>query len=334
MRRPRRPRPRCIAAAGAAAARCRALPVAPSRASRTRRGGRGPAGTRTARARASADPPGPTSTSLRTSEARSCSSLRVTDRPRGRRPSAAERLAEHRGVLHQRALSAARPSRRAAISACSVSGTSSAPISPTTRYDGAVLDEQAAVEQHPHRLDRVERDPLGAREDLLRSVRRQPGHEPGEQLLHRRARQRLEVDGREVAVPGTPRRPPLRQLRPGERDDEDRLVARPLEQVLDEIEQARVRPLHVLEHEHDRVRRRPSARRTAATRRTAPAARPAPCSPSPSSCASRGSTNAPLVGIEDVLVERRPQLLARRSPAPRPRRSGSASAPCRRAPST
>ena len=38
--------------------------------------------------------------------------------------------------------------------------------------DGALLDEQAAVEQHPHRLDRVERDALGAGEDLLAQRRR------------------------------------------------------------------------------------------------------------------------------------------------------------------
>jgi hypothetical protein len=50
-----------------------------------------------------------------------------------------------------------------------------------------------------------------------------------------------------------PGRPLLQQLRPGEGDHEQRLVARPLQQVLDEVEQARVRPLHVLEGEHGRV---------------------------------------------------------------------------------
>ena len=54
-------------------------------------------------------------------------------------------------------------------------------------------------------------------------------------------------------MPGPPRRPALDQLRPGERDHVDRVVPRPLQQVLDEIEQRLVRPLHVLEREHGRV---------------------------------------------------------------------------------
>ena len=38
---------------------------------------------------------------------------------------------------------------------------------------GAVLDEQAAVEQHPHGLDRVERDALGASEDAVANLDRE-----------------------------------------------------------------------------------------------------------------------------------------------------------------
>ena len=52
---------------------------------------------------------------------------------------------------------------------------------------------------------------------------------------------------------GAPGRSPLDQLGPRERDHEQRVVPRPLEQVLDEVEQRRVRPLHVLEGEHGRV---------------------------------------------------------------------------------
>ena len=43
------------------------------------------------------------------------------------------------------------------------------------------------------------------------------------------------------------------ELGPREPEDEDRLVPRPLEEVLDEVQQAGVRPLHVLEHHDDRV---------------------------------------------------------------------------------
>jgi hypothetical protein len=44
------------------------------------------------------------------------------------------------------------------------------------------------------------------------------------------------------------------QLRPCERDNEDRRVARGVEQVFDEVEQRVVGPLHVLERHDDRVR--------------------------------------------------------------------------------
>src|SRR4051812_3328551 len=52
---------------------------------------------------------------------------------------------------------------------------------------------------------------------------------------------------------GSPRRPSLGQLGPGKGDHQDRMISRRLEQVLDEVEQARVRPLHVLESEHNGV---------------------------------------------------------------------------------
>jgi hypothetical protein len=45
----------------------------------------------------------------------------------------------------------------------------------------------------------------------------------------------------------------LGELRPGERQDEDRVVARPVEQVVEEVQQPGICPLHVLEDEHDRV---------------------------------------------------------------------------------
>ena len=50
--------------------------------------------------------------------------------------------------------------------------------------DRAFLDERAAVEQHPHRLDCVERNALGAGEDLLAQRLRQAGNETAQQLIH------------------------------------------------------------------------------------------------------------------------------------------------------
>src|SRR4029079_14698731 len=50
-------------------------------------------------------------------------------------------------------------------------------------------------------------------------------------------------------LPRAPRRSFLEQLGPRERDHVEPVRARPLEEVLDEVEQARVGPLQVLEHE-------------------------------------------------------------------------------------
>ena len=120
---------------------------------------------------------------------------------------------------------------------------------------------------------------------------RQAGDEPVEQLAHRLLRERVEVDAGEVALPCAPRRPPLDQLGPGESDHVERMVARPVEQVLDEVEQARVRPLHVLEREHGGVDLgEPLEEQPPRREQVLPVGDPA--SARPRSCASRGSTKA------------------------------------------
>ena len=88
--------------------------------------------------------------------------------------------------------------------------------------DRALLHEQAAVEQHPHRLDRIERHALGAGEDLVAQRCRQAGDEPDQELLHRGGGQRLEVEGAEVALARAPARAPFEQLGPRERDHVER----------------------------------------------------------------------------------------------------------------
>ena len=63
--------------------------------------------------------------------------------------------------------------------------------------------------------------------------------------------ERLEVEGEEVPPSGAPVRPDLEELRAGERDDQDRDVPAPLEQVVDEVERPRIGPVEVLEdHRH------------------------------------------------------------------------------------
>ena len=113
------------------------------------------------------------------------------------------------------------------------------------------LHEAPVRDQHPDRLDRVQRDALGAGDDRLDRGLRQARREPGEQVAHRRLVERLEVEREERALARAPAGPPLEQLRAGERDDQDRDVAAPLQQVLDEVERARVRPVQVLEQQRD-----------------------------------------------------------------------------------
>ena len=172
---------------------------------------------------------------------------------------------------------------------------------------GAFRCEQAAVEQHAHGLDRVQRDTLGTLEDAVAQLARQPGHEPGKELLHRLARERLEVHRGEAALPGTPGRPALEQLRPGQRDHEQRVAPRPVEEMLDEVQQARVRPLHVLEGEHGRIGLGQSLEEKA------PGGEQVLLVPrlmlgQPEQVRQPRLQEAALLGVEDVLFERRAEL--------------------------
>ncbi len=113
-------------------------------------------------------------------------------------------------------------------------------------------DEQAAVEQHAHRLDRVQRHAFGTYEDAFAQLLRQTGYEPSQELAHHLGCERLEVERGEAALASSPRRTPVHQLGAGQNEDEQGVTARPFEQVLEEVEQAGVRPLHVFENEDRR----------------------------------------------------------------------------------
>jgi hypothetical protein len=114
--------------------------------------------------------------------------------------------------------------------------------------DAVFAFEQVPVEQHAHRLDGIKRNALGTPEDARAELVGQAGHEAAEQLAHRLGRKRLDVKGAEPPPAGAPGSPLLGELGTRQNDDEEREAARPLEQVLDEVEQPGVGPLHVLEH--------------------------------------------------------------------------------------
>ena len=64
--------------------------------------------------------------------------------------------------------------------------------------------------------------------------------------------QRAEQDRRRVQLAAAPGRARLEQLGAGEADEEDRRLARIVGKVLDELDQRRLGPVHVLEHENQR----------------------------------------------------------------------------------
>ena len=118
--------------------------------------------------------------------------------------------------------------------------------------DAVDLRQEAAVSEHAHGLDGVERDALRRFSQPVPEVVGQARNEPGQQLVHRLVVERLERQRRRA--PGRPReaRMPIGDLRTSERQDEDRVVPTPVEEVLDEGDEAFVRPVDVLEHEHER----------------------------------------------------------------------------------
>ena len=89
-----------------------------------------------------------------------------------------ERLAEHRSVLEQAPLLGRDAVQARGDQRVQRLGHLERLDLARGLVDGPLLGEQAAVEQHPHRLDRVQGDALGAREDLRAQPLGQARHEP------------------------------------------------------------------------------------------------------------------------------------------------------------
>jgi len=166
---------------------------------------------------------------------------------------ARERLAEHGSVLEKGAL----PGRQAVEAR---GDQSLERLGHVELDDGAGelvaiavgAREQTLVEQHPHGLDGVQRHALGPIADPHEQVAGETRHHPVQQLLDRHVRQSLEVERGEPALARSPVRTTLGDLGTREREHEQRMVAPPLNQVVDEVEQRVVGPLEVLEDHHHR----------------------------------------------------------------------------------
>ena len=150
--------------------------------------------------------------------------------------------------------SGGRRSMRAAISACTVSGIRAEAPSPCSASSRIVSSTKSGL---PSVLSRSARLTASGSSHLL--------GQRVDELLGLGERQRAELDRDRTASAATPRRSRLEQLRAGEAHDQHRGVVDPVGEVLDEVEQRLLRPVDVLEAEHERLGlgevRRPLVRR-------------------------------------------------------------------------
>ena len=109
------------------------------------------------------------------------------------------------------------------------------------------------LDERDHLLDE-ERVPLGGVADALSQplVERRLAQQALEQLVRLRRRERLEQHSRRVQLSAAPAWPAFEQLRPSETEQEDRGRPREVGDMLDQIEESRLRPVDVVEHDHDR----------------------------------------------------------------------------------
>ena len=162
-----------------------------------------------------------------------------------------EALAEHRSVLDRAPLL-----RGEAVQACRDQCMQrlrdvDLPDLARDAVDPRVLRQGTSVEEHPYGLDGVEGDALRSVAYPLLDLLGKAGHVAREEPMHRVLGERLQVEGGEVPLRGAPVGAMLPELRAREREDEDRRGSRPLEQILDEVEERCVGPLEVLEHHRD-----------------------------------------------------------------------------------
>ena len=164
-------------------------------------------------------------------------------------------------------------SSRAAIRVCRLVGAASwsrsTELVVVVDEDVSALacDHRVAVDQGPDRLDGVERDALGARDE------RGCGPAPAAPRPARRRASSIAASASGSRSTTVARRPVASEGRRSSssgrvRSSTNSWRATGLEQVLDEVEQPGVGVLHVLEQQHDRLRRRRPARRRSSRRRT------------------------------------------------------------------
>ncbi len=164
-----------------------------------------------------------------------------------------EGLAEHRSVLEHRPLpgvEAVEPSaddRLQRLRQCDLARITLVAVRRT------VGSQLTRCGQHPDDLDCVEREPGRSPDDLADDLVLHAGDVLMEHLGHLGIRQGGQPHRHGAAVLSPPGRVPLQEIRAGQRHDEDRRVRGALHQLGDELDQPRVGPVGVLEHQDGRA---------------------------------------------------------------------------------
>ena len=125
--------------------------------------------------------------------------------------------------------------------------------------DPVIIDvpQKPRVDHHRERLFHEQGIALGRLRDprlpvLLRGL---DAHEVRDELTGLLLGERLEVDGGDVELATRPGAPLVQQLRTGQTDEQDRRFARPVGDMLDEIQERGLGPVDVLEHKEQRALR-------------------------------------------------------------------------------
>ena len=166
--------------------------------------------------------------------------------------------------------------------------------------------QEAAILQRPGVFLGIERIAVGTREDARPKLRGEHAslEVSGEKAPDVVVSKWADRDRGGIALAAGPARSSIQELGPRSRDDQDRHTRRPVGEVVDEVEQPVVRPLEILEDEHerpplrDRLEQPPPRRERLA--RTSGGCRVGRAEPHERACGSHDPVPLRLVGHEPV----------------------------------